>query len=61
MKTGRGKHRVDAMPGAMKFVVTLPPVMATHIEKRVEEDGFISVLEYVRGLIREDMKRCDST
>ncbi len=37
--------------------ISLPDTMKTFIEERIETDGYGTVSEYVRDLIRDDQKR----
>jgi antitoxin ParD1/3/4 len=43
------------MPTTMN--ISLPEAMKTFVEERIERDGYGSVSEYVRDLIREDQKK----
>ena len=37
--------------------ISLPETLREYVENRVEEEGFGSVSEYIRQLVREDQKR----
>lgn len=43
------------MPTTMN--ISLPETMKTFVEERLENNGYGSVSEYVRDLIREDQKK----
>jgi antitoxin ParD1/3/4 len=39
--------------------ISLPETLREYVEHRVEEEGFSSVSEYIRQLVREDQKKKD--
>jgi antitoxin ParD1/3/4 len=41
--------------------ISLPETMKTFVEERLELDGYGSVSEYVRDLIRDDQKKREET
>ena len=45
------------MPTTKTMNVSLPETMKSFVEERLEQDGYGTVSEYIRDLIRADQKR----
>jgi len=45
------------MPTTKTMNVSLPETMKSFVEKRLDQDGYGTVSEYIRDLIRADQKR----